>query len=199
MTEGALEHAMSRYAAGDDAAFATVYDLAASPILSFLTRLCRSRRELAEDLTHETFLRIHRARGLYRPGSAVLPWAYTIARRLFLDDVRNHRREVLHASTSDDGEATGESRLRSTEAAADELLVAHDLAELIEATLAEMPENQSTAFRLLKQDGLSLAEAAAVLGATTTAVKLRVHRAYEALRAVLQASGNIVGKEGDKP
>jgi RNA polymerase sigma-70 factor (ECF subfamily) len=43
----------------------------------------------------------------------------------------------------------------------------------------------------LKQDGLTLAEAAAVLGITATAVKLRAHRAYESLRAALGEDASI--------
>ena len=46
------------------------------------------------------------------------------------------------------------------------------------------------AFELVKQEGLSMAEAAAVLGTTVSAVKLRAHRAYEALRRVL---GDAIG------
>ena len=37
----------------------------------------------------------------------------------------------------------------------------------------------------MKQEELSLAEAATVLGTTVTAVKLRLHRAYESLRTAL--------------
>jgi DNA-directed RNA polymerase specialized sigma24 family protein len=45
------------------------------------------------------------------------------------------------------------------------------------------------AFELIKKEGLSVKEAAEVLGTTVTAVKLRAHRAYVALRAAL---GSIV-------
>ena len=55
----------------------------------------------------------------------------------------------------------------------------------IGAELERLPENQRVAFELIKQDGLSVAEAAQVLGTTVAAVKLRAHRAYEALRAAL--------------
>ena len=87
-----LERAMTRFAGGEDGALGDVYDLASPAVFTFLLRMCRDR-SLAEDLTQETFLRIHRARGLYRVGAAVLPWAYTIARRLFLDAVRARRIE----------------------------------------------------------------------------------------------------------
>src|SRR5207237_10329888 len=49
-----LEFAMERFAAGDDAALAEVYDLGSPAVFSFLMGLCRDR-QLAEDLTQETF------------------------------------------------------------------------------------------------------------------------------------------------
>ena len=54
------------------------------------------------------------------------------------------------------------------------------------ATLARLPDSQRAAFDLLKREGLTLAEAAAILGVTVTAVKLRAHRAYVSLRGTLR-------------
>ena len=56
--------------------------------------------------------------------------------------------------------------------------------------LSRLPESQRVAFELIKQDGFSVAEAADVLGISVSAVKLRAHRTYEALRSVL---GDLVG------
>lgn len=193
-----LEDAMSRYAGGDDGALGEVYDLLAPALYSFLVRLCRDR-SLAEDLSHETFLRIHRARGAYHQGADVMPWAYAIARRLFLDHVRARRHDggSLDAPGAD-GERRSDPGVPSPDAPADELLSATRLAEQIEAVLARIPESQSTAFRLLKQEGLSVAEAAAVLGTTETSVKLRAHRAYEALRDALGAEWELPEKTGTR-
>jgi RNA polymerase sigma-70 factor, ECF subfamily len=188
----ALEAAMSRYAGGDDAAFGQIYDLASPALFAFLARLCRDRA-LAEDLTHETFLRMHRARGLYRPGSAVMPWAYAIGRRLFLDSVRSRRREAHSLDEGwQGGERPSDPGVPSPDAGADEEVEARRLAERIERALGEMPETQSTAFRLLKQQGLSVSEAAAVLGTTEMTVKLRAHRAYESLRKRL---GDVLDRD----
>jgi RNA polymerase sigma-70 factor, ECF subfamily len=52
-----------------------------------------------------------------------------------------------------------------------------------------LPELQRTAYRLLQQEGLSLKKAAEVLGTSVTAVKLRAHRAYVALRAAVREAG----------
>ncbi len=172
---------MGRFAAGDDAALAQVYDLAAPALFAFLMRLTRDRSR-AEDLTHDVFVKLHHARHLYRPGAEVLPWAYTIARNLFLDSTRSGRREVL---ASNDDERPSDPGRVAPDVPADELLAASQLADHIEKTLATLPEAQATAFRLIKQENLSIAEAAAVLGTTEAAVKLRAHRAYEALRRAL--------------
>ena len=182
-----LEGAMARFAAGDDSALGVVYDLASPALFRFLVRLCRDQ-SLAEDLTQETFLRIHRARGLYRPGAAVLPWAYTIARRLFLDAVRARRVEAPgnNAPATAAGEGVeAVAALPSREPTAEELLADRQLAAAVDDALAQIPEGQATAFRLLKAEGLSIAEAAVVMGSTPGAVKLRAHRAYEALRGLL--------------
>jgi RNA polymerase sigma-70 factor (ECF subfamily) len=181
--ERSLEAAMTRFSGGDDAAFGEVYDLASGPLFGFLVKLTRDTT-LAEDLCHETFLRIHRARAAYRAGAAVMPWAYTIGRRLFLDLVRadKHRGRSLDDR---DEERPSDPGVPSPDAPADEQLGVARMLAAIERVLEGLPENQATAFRLLKQEGLSISEAAAVLGVTETAVKLRAHRAYDAIREAL--------------
>ena len=52
---------------------------------------------------------------------------------------------------------------------------------------------------LVKQEGLSLKRAAELLGTSVTAVKLRTHRAYEALRAVLREAMRILRPGGVLP
>jgi RNA polymerase sigma-70 factor (ECF subfamily) len=190
---------MDRFAAGDDAALAEVYDLGAPAVFNFLMGLARDR-QVAEDLTQETFLRIHRARGLFRAGSPVLPWAYTIARRLFLDQVRARRAEKLVATDghAEDGEAgAGVPDAVAAAPSAEELFADRELSAALETALGRLPEAQASAFRLLKGEGLSVAEVAGILGTTKGAVKLRAHRAYEALRVLLR--GPLVARKATAP
>ena len=172
-----LDLAMERYAKGDDAAFAAVYDQIAPRLYGYLLRQTRERAR-AEDLVQQTMLHIHRARARFIPGAEVTPWAFAIARRLLLDSLRRAKREGVPAE-GDPDLAFG------SEHGAEEVVQAHELAARIAAILARIPESQRVAFELLKQEGLSVAEAAEVLGTTQAAVKLRAHRAYEALRAAL--------------
>jgi RNA polymerase sigma-70 factor (ECF subfamily) len=172
--------AMERYAAGDDSAFGDVYDAVAPRVFAYLRRQTRDLAR-AEDLVQQTLLSMHRARGTFISGSAVLPWAFAIARRLFIDELRRDRRSVLTLAeiVSDD------STHASSDDSADGLAEARELAALLQRELVRLPEAQRVAFELMRLDGLSHIEAAEVLGATVTAVKLRAHRAYVALRVVL--------------
>jgi RNA polymerase sigma-70 factor (ECF subfamily) len=181
----ACDTAMARYAAGDEAAFAVVYDELAPRLYGYLIRQTRDGAR-SEDLVQQTFLQIHRARATFLPGAEVLPWAFAIARRLMIDGFRRGRREVLEETEARDDRP-------ATEPAADDLVQAQELATRIRRELARLPETQRVAFELVKEEGLSLAEAAQVLGTTVAAVKLRAHRAYEALRAVL---GDVLTKGG---
>jgi len=81
--EGA-DAAMERYARGDEAAFAELYDAIAPRLLGFLRKATRDA-SAAEDLMQQTLLHMHRARGSFIPGAPVLPWAFAIARRLLTD------------------------------------------------------------------------------------------------------------------
>ena len=175
-----LDAAMDRYARGDDLAFEAVYDGLAPRLQSFLLRYTHDRAK-AEDVVQQTMLQIHRARGRFTLGGQVVPWAFAIARRLLIDQHRRGGREVL-APTGDDSLT---QLLAAVDARADDVVIAKEVAAKLAAGLARLPENQRVAFELIKQDGLSVAEAAQVLGTTVAAVKLRAHRAYVAMRVVL--------------
>lgn len=172
--------AMERYADGDDASFEALYDSLAARLHRYIRRHIRNDHR-CDDLLQETFLRIHKARGTFLRGAAVLPWAFAIARRLVLDEVRRDRRAPVIV---DDGDAILPDAAIAVERP-EELVEARRFARRLADTLARLPESQRTAFELLKQDGLTLAEAAAVLGVSVTAIKLRAHRAYRALRGIV--------------
>jgi RNA polymerase sigma-70 factor (ECF subfamily) len=171
---------MERYAGGDDQAFAEVYDAVSPRLHAYLRRQTRDAT-LAEDVMQQTFMHMHRARGSFISGSAVFPWAFAIARRLIIDGARRGRRDLLAGAVDvhgdDDPPCRGSTAVEEVEA--------RELAERLQSELSKLPTSQRAAFELLRIDGLSHNEAAEVLGATVSAVKLRVHRAYVALRSIV--------------
>jgi RNA polymerase sigma-70 factor (ECF subfamily) len=171
---------MDRYAEGDDAAFAKLYDAVAPRLHSYLRKKVRSDA-VAEDVLQQTFLHVHRARGNFIPGSPVLPWAFAIARRLLLDELRRDYRNVL--TMADDAL---DAITTDPDEGGDRIAEANELARALERELTRLPKSQRAAFQLMRIDGLSHVEAAAALGATVSAVKLRAHRAYGSLRRAIE-------------
>jgi RNA polymerase sigma-70 factor (ECF subfamily) len=173
--------AMERYADGDDEAFGTVFSVVAPRLQRYLRRLTGSD-ESARDLLQEALLRLHQARGAFREGSAVLPWSYTIARNVFLDSQRARKRASTTLVTRD----TEELDEPAVGAEAESAVVARETAKAVERALAAMSAARREAFILIRFEGLSVADAADVLGTSENAVKLRAFQAYEAIRAELE-------------
>jgi RNA polymerase sigma-70 factor (ECF subfamily) len=180
MDETSINRAMDRYASGDGQAFAAIHEALYPRLLAYLTRMTSSSANAA-DLVQETFLRMHRARATFAAGGAVLPWAYAIARNVALDHARAARLRETDRLPSDPGQEPMDHAGSDGEAEA----IALQAARIVNEVLARIPATQRDAFILLRYEGLSVQDAAAVLGTTPTAVKLRAFRAYEALRAGL--------------
>jgi RNA polymerase sigma-70 factor (ECF subfamily) len=172
------EELMNAYVEGSTAAFDGLYRQVAPTVYGYLLRLTRNR-ERAEDLLQVTFTKVHRARGSYLRGAPVVPWMIAIARRSFLDERR--AAVTRNENLSPDGQLP--------EPKAEEPPVPSDLSEALERALDALPEGYREAIQLTKGAGLSVAEAAEVLGATETAVKLRIHRGYNLLRKELERYG----------
>lgn len=168
---------MQRYVDGDTQAFNELYARSAGRLLAFLIRLTRDRDQ-AEDLLQTTFAKVHRARDSYMEGAPVLPWLYAIARRTFYDTERSRR--ARHESLSRDGVLPD----TAAHGASSKIELPHAL----DRALAALPTGHREALLLTKFFGYSGDEAAAALGTTRAAIKVRVHRANQQLREVLVAA-----------
>jgi RNA polymerase sigma-70 factor (ECF subfamily) len=174
--EATLESLMRRYVEGDVAAFDDVYARTAKRVFAF-HMVMTSDRSRAEDLTQTTFLKLHRARSGYIQGSPLVPWLMAIARNTFLDEARKRGRAKVRLTGTGDVPDLVDPRSQRAPTTG--------LKEAIDAAIETLSPRQREAFVLTKHTGLSPREAARVLGTTETAVKLRVHRAYVALRLAL--------------
>jgi RNA polymerase sigma-70 factor (ECF subfamily) len=177
---------MVRYVEGDSQAFEDLYRKLSPKLFGYLLRLTR-QREQAEDLVQITFSKLHRARESYLKGAPLLPWVLAIARRSFFDARR--RSKVRPEYLSGDGVMP--------EPQTEQDALGNDVVEALERAMQDLPEPYAEAIQLTKITGLSIAEAADVLGTSNTAVKLRVHRGYKILRKNLERFGrDLLRAEG---
>lgn len=167
--------AMDRYADGDDAAFADLYDALAPRLVPFLTRKVADRAVVA-DLLQETMLRIHCARARFVRGSWVSPWAFAIARHLLFSRLRRKTLEVALPERES-------LAFVANSPAPDDLVAFRQRTAQLAFEVAQLPRAQREAFELVYYGEMSHAEAAQTLGVSVASVKLRVHRANETLRS----------------
>lgn len=143
--------------------------------------------DAAADLVQDAFIR-----GYTRLASCHEPahfgtWLFTIMRNRCTDYLREHRRRDVPL----DPEAPFAS---SRGGPAEELDRAETAAEVTRA-LATLPEPQREAFLLKHVEGLSYDEMSGMLGLGVSALKMRVARAREGIRAALSG----LGYGGDEP
>lgn len=178
---------MVRYADGDESAFRPLYEAVGPRVKMFLLRLGASA-PLADDLVQESFLRLHRARGHFQRGAAVLPWVFSIARNAFVDSARKRKTDKSSLVRSEDEERA--VSIQSAEAPkAEGTAIARQTLERVQQAMARLPEAQREAFVLVRFEGLSMDEAARVVGTTEGALKVRAFRAHEALKKMLAEEG----------
>jgi RNA polymerase sigma-70 factor, ECF subfamily len=178
-----LDLAMEHYAEGDDSAFAELVRGLTPRLRAFLQRLTGSL-DLADDLTQETFLRMHRARGSFARGGAVVPWAYAIARNCFISHARAKKSRFLRGTV----DVTEIEVATGPDVNAEASVAALQSADIVAKALAAMPVANREAFVLIRYEGLSVSVAAHLVGISDGALKLRAFRAYELLRAALSAA-----------
>jgi RNA polymerase sigma-70 factor (ECF subfamily) len=133
---------------------------------------------LAEEIAQETFVRAWVMAGEIREGT-VKGYLLTIARNLFLAEGKRLARQVALEGAVPDTQPGPEVVVSGR----------LELAAVLEA-LQTLPETDRAALLLHAQDGLSHAAIASMLGLSTTAVKVRVHRARIKLRQLCDPKGD---------
>jgi RNA polymerase sigma-70 factor, ECF subfamily len=170
--------AMTRYAQGEDDAFAELYQLLSPRLYRLCLYLCGAND--AEELLQDTFLKIHRTRARFVETGGVVAWAFAIARMTHLDRVRYKRRR---RGTTHDCELL--ERQAAPGADPDSMSAQHMLEVRFERELSQLTDNLRSAYVLVKLHGMSCLEASETLDVSVDAVKQRVHRACEKLKSSL--------------
>ena len=160
-----------RFAAGDLAAFETLFRRHQAEVFRWIVRIVRDAA-LAEDATIETFWRIYRARARFDGRHEFGAWARRIATNVAIDVLKARGREVAGLDLSEVAVAPGPVRDGA-------------LGEAIRGAFARLPAKLQAAASLALIEEESNAEIAAALGISVAAVKSRIHRAIGMLRTSL--------------
>jgi RNA polymerase sigma-70 factor (ECF subfamily) len=179
--------ALARVAAGDAEAFAALVDSHQERLVRLCERLLGEPEE-ARDAAQEVFLKAYRKAGEVRPQGQVYTWLYRIAVNHCLNKLRR-RKLVRFLRLENPGEREAPA-FDPPDPAADPAaaLEARRRWRATRRAIERLPENQRTVLVLVRFEGLSYKQTAAVLGITEGAVESRLVRAMRRLEAA-QESG----------
>jgi RNA polymerase sigma factor (sigma-70 family) len=174
---------VARLKAGDASAFEAVYEAYRPRLFTFLVRLTR-RRDVAEDLLHETWLRLVSHAARLADDTSLAAWLFTVARNLFASWCRH--REVDAARVSEPPAAwpmppAGESPFQAAARGETE--------RLMERALARLPVGDREVLLMVAVGGLTPSDAARAIGVEPEALRKRLQRARERLAAEMESGG----------
>ncbi|MGC5334866.1 sigma-70 family RNA polymerase sigma factor [Micromonospora sp. DT62] len=173
---------VARAQAGDVEAFGLVYDRYVDQVFRSIYRRV-SDRQVAEDLTSETFLRALRNLASFRrPGGDFGAWVATIARNLVTNYQSSHQRRERPVAELRD--AAPVEQAPTPEAAA----MASLTRDAVMAGIEQLNPDQRRCITLRYLREMSIEETAQVLGKTPAAVKSMQHKALRALRGLLSTT-----------
>jgi len=162
----------------------------ADRVYRFLLALTKDR-EVARDLTQETFLKLHQAGQAGRGDLPSATYVLTVARNTALSWFRRRKLEAKHLSVvpSDDLEPLA---VPAADDHPDHELARSELRVALREALATLPEELRSVFLLSEVEGLSYAEIAKVVDCPPGTVASRKHHAILKLRQEMRRQGHAM-------
>lgn len=187
MTED--DHLMIRLQEGDATAFEEIVQKYQAALIGFFFRNTRDR-QLAEDLSQETLLKVFNVSWDYLPTGKFRGWMYRIARNLMIDNIRRRSHDaLLHADTDNREEEQSFSHVVGDMIPPEEHADQREVTRIVEEFLEKLPEDQRLTFTLHHFAGFRLSEVAEIMECELATAKSRLRLAREKLRDKLQTKG----------
>jgi RNA polymerase sigma-70 factor (ECF subfamily) len=175
---------------GEEEAYRELIRRYERPVFSLIFRMVRNR-ELAEDLSQETFVKVLNAIQSYRPEFKFSSWVFKIANNAAIDHIRKRELDTLslegspHADTPELIEATA---LQISERAESQLeeVENRELGGTIERAIERLRPEYRACILLRHVEGRTYDEIAEILNLPLGTVKTYIHRARNELRILLK-------------
>ena len=181
---------VTSFLGGEERAFQELVERYQTRLLNFIYRTIGDR-DRAEDLVQEVFIRVYRHLHRFDRSKKFSTWVYTIASNLAKNELRNRSRSPLVLFQTIQGSSSGDEEDRpiqfeDTTARPDDMYRKRHLRELVEQTVAQLPEHHRQVFVLRELEGKSYEEIADITDCNLGTVKSRLNRARTAFAAIIE-------------
>lgn len=179
---------VTAFLGGEERAFSELVDRYQTRLLNFIYRTIGDR-DRAEDLVQEVFIRVYRHLHRFDRSKKFSTWVYTIASNLAKNELRNRSRNPLVLFQTMQGAGDDEDRplqFEDNTSRPDDMYRKRHLRELVEDTVAKLPEHHRQVFVLRELEGKSYEEIAEITDCNLGTVKSRLNRARTAFAAIIE-------------
>lgn len=162
-----------------EAELRTIYRETMDSLYAFASRRCGGQRELAEDVTQETWLRAVREWSRTGPPDVPIAWLTTVARNLILNHQRRREHMALDDVTPAEIYAAVENNTISDSS---------EVATLVNEALLRIPQAEARLLESFHYDRFKMSQLAEAYGISERAIEGRLRRARERLRKEIEAT-----------
>jgi len=179
---------LARLRAGDSSAYDDLVHMHTGRMLAVTRRILNSEDD-AKDAVQDAFLSAFRGLPSFEGGSLLSTWLHRIAVNAALMKLRTRRRkpersiETLLPAYLEDGHHAED--FQEWNLPVDKAMMRAEVRAMVRKCIGELPDNYRTVLILRDIEELDTDETAQRLGVTPNAVKIRLHRARQALRTLL--------------
>ncbi len=191
--------------ARDDQAYEQMVRAFGGRMLAVAMRIVRNEED-ARDAVQTAYLSAFRSLDQFEGGCRLSTWLHRIVVNAALMKLRSRRRrpeesiEPLLPTYLDDGHHA--ERFSKSDIPADKVLEQEELRAVVRACIAQLPDRYRSILIMRDIEDISNGDAASMLGVTPNAVKIRLHRARQALTTLLRQhfkSSRALGQTTDSP
>ena len=171
------EELISRARRGDDEAFRLIFERYGRPIISFIYDMV-GQRDLAEELTQETFVRAYKNIGGLRDETKLSTWLFGIAKNVARESIRSRYKDDSKVGIDDDRVM----ELSDNNILPEDALLNKELNGVIQSALGALDEDKRLVFSLKVFQQRSYEEIAEITGFSIPKLKTDLHRARTEMR-----------------
>ena len=178
---------VTAFLGGEERAFEELVVRYQTRLLNFIYRTVGDR-ERAEDLVQEVFIRVYRHLHRFDRSKKFSTWAYTIASNLAKNELRNRSRNPLVLFQTVKKNWQDEDRpleFEDSSTRPDDMYRKRHLRQVVEESVAKLPEHHRDVFVLRELEGKSYEEIAEITGCNLGTVKSRLNRARNSFAEIV--------------
>ena len=178
---------VTSFLGGEERAFEELVVRYQTRLLNFIYRTVGDR-ERAEDLVQEVFIRVYRHLHRFDRSKKFSTWVYTIASNLAKNELRNRSRNPLVLFQAVKKNWQDEDRpleFEDSSTRPDDMFRKRHLRQVVEDSVAKLPEHHRDVFVLRELEGKSYEEIAEITGCNLGTVKSRLNRARNSFAEIV--------------